>query len=92
MRPIEKGAHVRRVSGGYRLGLTGTLKRAPGAVSARSTLSPGLVQAQDSCEWGPSPLTGLSRRATLGTCGPGQYGSGTEFDEGGRGPDVGGIR
>ena len=30
MRPIEKGAPVRRVSGGHRPGLTGTLKRAPG--------------------------------------------------------------
>jgi hypothetical protein len=40
----------RRVSGGYRLGLTGTLRRPTGAVSDRSTFPSGLFRRQDSCK------------------------------------------
>ena len=38
------GSPERRVSGGYRLGLTGTLRRPSGAVSGRSTLLSGLFR------------------------------------------------
>ena len=78
------GAVTCRISGSFRLGLTGDFWPLSGAVSGRSTLLSGLFRRQDSCKGGPLPLA-LAAGVTLESVAPASTGPGpssTKKEEG----------
>jgi hypothetical protein len=68
----------------YRVRHGGRLKRAPGAVSGRSTLLSGLFRRRTPVSEDLRLLLALAAGATLEPVVPASTGPGTEFDEGGR--------